>query len=928
MSLPTMSHPSAEVRRAFLEFFERHGHQIVPSSSLVPATDPTLMFTNAGMVQFKDVFAGREKRSYTRATSSQKCIRISGKHNDLENVGVTARHHTFFEMLGNFSFGDYFKQDAIAWAWELLTGVYDLDPGRMMVTVFGGATGVPPDDEARAIWRKVTGLSDARIIGIEGVPGDNFWQMGETGPCGPCTEVHWYNGDTSGGVPYGAFGQEPTPDGLGWTEIWNVVFTQFERSIDASGEFRLSPLPKPCVDTGAGLERLASVLQGVTSNYETDLLRPLVDKASALSGKRYGGTRDADDVSMRVIADHARTTAFLVAEGVFPDRAGREYVLRRVMRRAVRHGHRLGIRELFLHNVVGEVIGLMGDVYPELSERSQLIADVACQEEQRFRETLDRGLKMLEEEIGRVQSVPSGNRPEPGEPSSATVRQVSGATAFRLYDTFGFPFDLTQIIAKERGIEVDEAGYEHALQEQRARSESSKLNDAVAVAHVWHEVRDLLDAVSGVRFIGYEREEGEGRVIAIVQGGATISRADSGASVAIVADVTPFYAEMGGQVGDRGIIRSLGADSPNGFEFAVDDTQRPVPGLVVHVGRVVHGSVGTGETVRLEVDHELRTATRRNHSATHLLHWALRAVLGEQATQKGSLVGPARLRFDFAHGRQLTGVEVAAVEDLVNAKILTDAPVLTEVLPIEVARKRGATAIFEEKYGDVVRVLTMTKDSIELCGGTHTRALGEIGFFKIVSEQGLAAGVRRIEGVTAHQALAHVRAVEATLRAAAQTLRVPANDVPDKVAKMLDRERSLEKEIAGLKRSLAMGGSGPAGGGVSQLVEGAREIRGGRALAVRANVSDPSTLRELAEKLRDTLGSGVVLVGAAAEDKALLVLTVSKDLTSQYNAGQLVRGVAATLGGSGGGRADMAQAGGPDIAKLDEALDGFYARLA
>jgi alanyl-tRNA synthetase len=930
MSLPTMTHTSAAVRRAFLEFFETHGHQIVPSSPLVPATDPTLMFTNAGMVQFKDVFAGREKRPYTRATSSQKCIRISGKHNDLENVGVTARHHTFFEMLGNFSFADYFKEEAIAWAWELLTRVFALDPDRMMVTVFGGAEGVPPDDEARTIWRKVTGLSDARIVGIQGVPGDNFWQMGETGPCGPCTEIHWFNGDASGGVPYGSFGREPTPDGLGWMEIWNVVFTQFDRSVDGSGQYILAPLPKPCVDTGAGLERMASVLQGVMSNYDTDLLRALVERASALSGKRYGGSQSRDDVSMRVIADHARTAAFLIAEGVYPDRAGREYVLRRVMRRAIRHGHRLGIRNLFLHHVVQEVVTTMGDVYPELVERRQSVVDIACQEEQRFRETLDRGLRMLEEEIARVQAAGASVRAEPNHAPSASVGEVSGATAFRLYDTFGFPFDLTQTIAKERGLTVDEAGYEAALREQRARSESSKLNDAVAVAHVWHAVRDLLGGASdvGVKFIGYEREEGEGRVVAIVTEGAMAARADAGASVSIVTDVTPFYAEMGGQVGDRGIVRGVVEEDSNALYFRVEDTQRPISGVVVHVGRIERGSVGVGDRVRLEVDHALRSDVRRNHSATHLLHWALRTVLGQQATQKGSLVGPARLRFDVAHGRALTEGEIVAVEDLVNAKILTDAPVLTEVLPIDVARERGATAIFEEKYGDVVRVLTMTKDSVELCGGTHTRALGEIGFFKIVSEQGLAAGVRRIEGATASHALAHVRAVESTLRSAAHALRAAAHDVPEKVVKLLDRERMLEKEIAALKRELAMGGARQGGGGMSQLVAGAREISGGRALALRANVSDPSTLRELAEKLRDTLGSAVVLVGAAAEDKALLVLTVSKDLTDRYHAGQLVRAVAATLGGSGGGRPDMAQAGGPDVAKLDDALAGFYARLA
>ena len=931
-----MTRTSDEVRRAFLEFFERHGHSIVKSSSLVPSTDPTLMFTNAGMVQFKDVFAGREQRSYTRATTSQKCIRISGKHNDLENVGVTARHHTFFEMLGNFSFGDYFKEEAIAWAWELLTKVYDLDPNRMMVTVFGGAEGIPADEEARTLWRKVSGLSDSRIVGIRGVPGDNFWQMGETGPCGPCTEIHWYNGNASGGVPYDSFGQEPTPDGLGWMEVWNVVFTQFERSMDPSGEFRLAPLPKPCVDTGAGLERLSSVLQGVTSNYDTDLLRGLVEVAASASGKKYGASQSDDDVSMRVIADHARTTAFLIAEGVFPDRAGREYVLRRVMRRAIRHGHRLGIRELFMHEIAQHVVSAMGDTYPELVQRREVIADVTSQEEQRFRETLDRGLKILDEELARrsehsaFNSDAILNRDSADRSPPAARGCFSGATAFKLYDTFGFPLDLTQVIVREHGLSVDEDEYKEALAAQKARSESSKLNDAVAVAHVWHDVRETLGGAqsAGVTFVGYEREDAEGRVVAIVNDGTMVTHADPGDQVAIITDVTPFYAEMGGQVGDRGVIRRAAADPLGELECEVGDTVRPVTGVVVHVATVVRGSIRVGETVRLEVNHERRTAIRRNHSATHMLHWALRTVLGEQATQKGSLVGPDRLRFDFAHGRGLTSDEIVRLEDLVNAKILTNAPVVTEVLPIEVARKRGATAIFEEKYGDIVRVLTMTKDSVELCGGTHARSLGEIGVFKILSEQGLAAGVRRIEAATGQHVIAHVRDVESALRSASLALRSLPLEVPEKIAKLLERERLLEKEIATLKRSVVMGGSTESSGGLGKMLEGAREIPGGRALALRASVSDPSTLRELAEKLRDSLGSAVVLVGAAAADKALLVLTVSKDLTGTYNAGQIIRGIASTLGGSGGGRADMAQAGGPDVAKLDEALDHFYGRLA
>ncbi len=906
-----MARTSAEVRRAFLDFFEARAHKLVQSSSLVPQNDPTLMFVNAGMVQFKDVFVGKETRAYSRATSSQKVIRISGKHNDLENVGVTARHHTFFEMLGNFSFGDYFKEEAIAYAWELLTKVYGLSEERLLITVFGGAPGVPADDDARAIWRKVTGFDDSRILGIPGLPGDNFWQMGETGPCGPCTEIHWFNGDASGGVPYERFGDEPTPDGLGWTELWNLVFMQFERSIDGSGEAKLALLPKPCVDTGAGLERMASVLQGVTSNYDTDGLRALVAKISEISGKRYTGSQGDDDVSMRVIADHARTTAFLVAEGIFPDRVGREYVLRRVMRRAIRHGHRLGIRGLFLHEVALEVVALMGADYPELERHKELVASVARGEEERFRETIERGLKILDEEIGGLRA--------------AGKLVVGGETAFKLHDTFGFPVDLTQVIAQERGFSVDVEGYDTALEEQRARSEGSKVGEE-AVAHVWRDVLESATrgAPAGVKFVGYEREEIEARVLAIVSGGKVVDRVIEGEDAVVVTDVTPFYGEAGGQAGDVGAIEVRGATPAR---FDVTDTQKPLAGLVAHHGRVALGALAVGDVVHMRVDHERRSATRRNHSATHLLHWALRTVLGEQATQKGSLVAADRLRFDFAHGKALTGEEIARIEDLVNGKVLTDAPVLTEVLPIEEARKRGAVAIFEEKYGDVVRMLTMTKDSVELCGGTHARALGEIGLFKVVSEQGLAAGVRRIEAATAMNALAYVRSVEGALRGAARAVKSSSGEVVEKVEKLVERERHLEKEIAELKRKLAMG-AGSAGGGLDDLLRGARDVPGGKALAVRLPVGDAATLREMAEQLRDKLGEAVVLVGAVGQDKAMLVLTVSKGLTGRYRAGDLIKGVAQTVGGSGGGRPDMAQAGGTQVDKLDEALESLYARLA
>ena len=922
-----VSSPSASVRRAFLDYFGGRGHEVVASSPLVPSNDPTLIFVNAGMVQFKDVFVGRDERPYRRATSSQKVIRISGKHNDLENVGVTARHHTFFEMLGNFSFGDYFKEDAIAFAWELLTKVYGLDPARMMISVFGGAEGVPADDEARDIWRKVTGFGDERIVGL-GMK-DNFWQMGETGPCGPCTEIYWFYGDASQGVPYARFGEEPAPDGVGWTELWNLVFMQFDRSLHPSGAPRLVALPKPCVDTGMGLERVSAVLQGVTSNYDTDLLRALVEKAADIAKKNYRGTQADDDMSMRVIADHARTTAFLIAEGVFPDRGGREYVLRRVMRRAVRHGHRLGIEEPFLHEVALEVVRLMAAQYPELERRKELIANVSRQEEERFRETIERGLKILDDEIAQT--------------TAAGQKELAGGVAFKLYDTYGFPADLTEVIAAERGMTVDMVGYDKALEDQRARSEGSRVGEQ-AVDHVWREVSDALRRKTdgGVKFVGYDREEADGTVVAIVKNGGLAIRAIEGEEAVLVTDLTPFYGESGGQVGDKGLIERRAGDA---MRFLVSDTQKPVPGVVAHHGKITQGAVAVGDAVHLEVDHALRTATRRNHSATHLLHWALRTVLGEQATQKGSLVGPDRLRFDFAYGKPLESTMLTRIEDLVNAKVLADAPVVTEILPIDEARRKGAVAIFEEKYGDVVRMLTMTSDSVELCGGTHVRGLGEIGLFKILSEQGLAAGVRRIEAATGTNALAHVRWMEQLAGAAAQAAGTALKGLPEKVEKLQQEKRQLEREVADLKRKVALGagvGGGVGGGGggaatgansgeasnAASVAEKARDIPGGKALAGRVAVADSATLREVAENWRDKLGSSVVLVGAASADKALLVLTVSKDLTSHYNAGQIIKDIAQILGGSGGGRADMAQAGGPRIERLDEALESLYARLS
>ncbi|MDB4944513.1 MAG: Alanyl-tRNA synthetase, partial [Labilithrix sp.] len=836
----------------------------------------------------------------------------------LENVGVTARHHTFFEMLGNFSFGDYFKDDAIPFAWELLTKEWGIDKDRLVITVFGGAEGIPADDDARAIWKKVTGFGDDRIIGIPGMPGDNFWQMGETGPCGPCTELHFYTGD--GAPDPSTFGEEPTPDGKGWMEIWNLVFMQFVRSEREGGGYDLEPLPKPSVDTGAGLERVASVLQGKTTNYDTDLLRALVDKAGELARKPYTASQGNDDVSMRVIADHARLTAFLIAEGIFPDRAGRPYVLRRVMRRAIRHGHRLGITKPFLHEVALEVTRQMGDAYPDLVARRDLIADVVQQEEVRFRETIDRGLKMLDEEVGRVRA------------SGGSV--LSGDAVFKLYDTYGFPLDLTDVIARERELTIDVDAYERAMSEQKARNDVFKMDEGVV--DIYRKAKDALRDANGgdesavVRFTGYEAEEGAAKVLFLAHGkdkpNAPTSTASTGDHVAVVVDVTPFYGESGGQVGDRGEIRTKG-----GAKIRIDDTQKPLAGLVVHLGEVVEGSVGVGDDVELEVDHDLRTATRRNHSATHLLHWALRKVVGETATQKGSLVAPDRLRFDYSAGRALTADDIQKIEDLVNEKILLDAPITTEVLPQAEAKKRGAMAIFEEKYGDVVRVLSMTKDSVELCGGTHARSLGELGMFKILSDSGVAAGVRRIEAATGLNALAYVRQLESSLRSASRLVKSGPNDLAEKIEKLIEESKRVDKELAETKRKLAFGGggaSGSTGGGLDDLASKAKDMPFGKVLAAKVDVPDGAMLRELAEKVRDKLGDSIVLLGSVAGPKAQLVCTVSKSLTDRFKAGELIRPIAQILGGSGGGRPDMAQAGGTEIAKLDEALAKLHSLVS
>ena len=886
-----MSFSSQALRRTFLDFFARHGHEVVPSGPIVPPNDPTLLFANAGMVQFKDVFTGREQRSYRRAASSQKCIRISGKHNDLEAVGPSPRHLTFFEMLGNFSFGDYFKEQAIVFAWELITKELGLPPERLVFTYFKGEKDIPADDAAREIWQKLTGFGDDRIRGL-GMD-DNFWSMGETGPCGPCSEIYFYNGPE---VDLGAFGSEQSAAGIGWMEIWNLVFMQFERSL-VNGAPRLEPLPAPCIDTGAGLERLASVLQGKTSAYEVDVLAALVERAAEHAGKPYTGSREPDDVSMRVIADHSRTAAFMIAEGIMPDRTGREYVLRRVMRRAIRHGHRLGIQKPFLHDVAGKVVELMSEHYSELQQRRDLIASVCEQEELRFRQTIERGLNLLDDRFDALEQ--SGRR------------ELSGADAFQLYDTYGFPLDLTEVICSERGFTLDQEGYKAALERARERSEFKPMDDAVEGVY-----REVLKRVPGsaVSFVGYEKDTEKSRVLALVKDGKSVESAAAGDRVELISERTSFYGEAGGQVGDTGRILTASA------ELIVENTTKPISGLIVHHARVASGELREGDQVTLEVDVARREAIRRNHSATHLLHWALRQVVGPHAQQKGSLVGPDRFRFDFTHGQPLTLEQIGRIEDLVNERVLQNSPIQTEVLDLEHAKSRGATMIFEEKYGSTVRMLSMA-ESVELCGGTHARATGDIGLFKIVGEQGIAAGVRRLSATTGQGSLDYLREMERTLVRAAQAAKSAPAQLGDRIEKLVQHERSLEKRVEELEKKLATGG---AQSGTGDLLDRAREVGGIKVLGVRTEVSDRAALRELAEQLRDRLGDSVVLVGSASSGKAQLVLTVSKSVISRVRAGDAIRRIAQLVGGSGGGRPDMAEAGGSEPARLDEAIEAVY----
>jgi len=857
---------SAELRTAFLNYFRAREHQIVPGSALVPADDPTLLFTNAGMVQFKDAFLGLVEPRYRRAASAQRCVRAGGKHNDLDNVGYTARHHTFFEMLGNFSFGDYFKREAIEFSWEFLTGTLAIPAERLWVTVYRD------DEEAAGIWRDAIGVPAARLArcGEE----SNFWSMGDTGPCGPCTEIFYDHGPGLAGQPPG-HGDE----GDRYVEIWNLVFMQHQR--DASGT--LGPIPRHGVDTGMGLERLAAVVQGVHSNYDTDLFRNLIAAVCELSGGEI-----ADRTSAQVIADHIRSCAFLVADGVRPGNEGRGYVLRRIIRRAVRHGRKIGFEAPFFHRLVAPLEREMGAAYPELGRDRAEVERVLKLEEERFGETLAQGLEILEQTVAAM----SG-------------REIPGAAVFQLYDTFGFPVDLTADIARERGLSVDLAGFEREMNKQRERARAAS-QFAAAGAGATVPVADQGRLAEGFRFVGYEGLSTEARVRGIYRDGVAVEGLDAGQSGLVVLDRTPFYAESGGQVGDRGTLRAPAT------VVAVTDTRKQ-GALHLHLCTVKLGRLASGDRVEAQVDPEHREPTRANHSATHLLHAALRRVLGAHVTQKGSLVAPDRLRFDFAHPEPVAAEQLAAVETLVNAEIRRNTAVEVAIMPVQQALQSGAVALFGEKYDEQVRVLRMGEFSMELCGGTHVRRTGDIGLLRIVAESGVASGVRRIEALTGAAALEWTLAGERRLQAAAELLRASREAVVDKLEQLLERNRRLEREVEALKGRLSSSAS-------ADLASAAVAVGEARVLAAQVQDGDPAALRETADRLRDRLGSAVVVLGAVADEKVRLIAAVTGDLTAKVKAGELVNFVARQVGGKGGGRPDLAQAGGTDAQALPGAL--------
>ncbi|HED3255626.1 TPA: alanine--tRNA ligase [Escherichia coli] len=864
-----MSKSTAEIRQAFLDFFHSKGHQVVASSSLVPHNDPTLLFTNAGMNQFKDVFLGLDKRNYSRATTSQRCVRAGGKHNDLENVGYTARHHTFFEMLGNFSFGDYFKHDAIQFAWELLTSEkwFALPKERLWVTVYES------DDEAYEIWEKEVGIPRERIIRIgdnKGAPyaSDNFWQMGDTGPCGPCTEIFYDHGDHIWGGPPGS----PEEDGDRYIEIWNIVFMQFNRQADGTME----PLPKPSVDTGMGLERIAAVLQHVNSNYDIDLFRTLIQAVAKVTG-----ATDLSNKSLRVIADHIRSCAFLIADGVMPSNENRGYVLRRIIRRAVRHGNMLGAKETFFYKLVGPLIDVMGSAGEDLKRQQAQVEQVLKTEEEQFARTLERGLALLDEELAKL----SGDT-------------LDGETAFRLYDTYGFPVDLTADVCRERNIKVDEAGFEAAMEEQRRRAREASGFGA--------DYNAMIRVDSASEFKGYDHLELNGKVTALFVDGKAVDAINAGQEAVVVLDQTPFYAESGGQVGDKGELK--GAN----FSFAVEDTQK-YGQAIGHIGKLAAGSLKVGDAVQADVDEARRARIRLNHSATHLMHAALRQVLGTHVSQKGSLVNDKVLRFDFSHNEAMKPEEIRAVEDLVNAQIRRNLPIETNIMDLEAAKAKSAMALFGEKYDERVRVLSMGDFSTELCGGTHASRTGDIGLFRIISESGTAAGVRRIEAVTGEGAIATVHADSDRLSEVAHLLKGDSNNLADKVRSVLERTRQLEKELQQLKEQAAAQES-------ANLSSKAIDVNGVKLLVSELSGVEPKMLRTMVDDLKNQLGSTIIVLATVVEGKVSLIAGVSKDVTDRVKAGELIGMVAQQVGGKGGGRPDMAQAGGTDAAALPAAL--------
>lgn len=864
-----MSKSTAEIRQAFLDFFHSKGHQVVASSSLVPNNDPTLLFTNAGMNQFKDVFLGLDKRNYSRATTSQRCVRAGGKHNDLENVGYTARHHTFFEMLGNFSFGDYFKHDAIQFAWELLTGEnwFALPKERLWVTVY------ETDDEAYEIWEKEVGIPRERIIRIgdnKGAPyaSDNFWQMGDTGPCGPCTEIFYDHGDHIWGGPPGS----PEEDGDRYIEIWNIVFMQFNRQADGTME----PLPKPSVDTGMGLERIAAVLQHVNSNYDIDLFRTLIEAVAKVTG-----ATDLGNKSLRVIADHIRSCAFLVADGVLPSNENRGYVLRRIIRRAVRHGNMLGAKETFFYKLVGPLIEVMGSAGEELKRQQAQVEQVLKTEEEQFARTLERGLALLDEELAKLQG-----------------DTLDGETAFRLYDTYGFPVDLTADVCRERNIKVDEAGFEAAMEEQRRRAREASGFGA--------DYNAMIRVDSASEFKGYEHLELNGKVTALFVDGKAVEAINAGQEAVVVLDQTPFYAESGGQVGDKGELKGAG------FTFAVDDTQK-YGQAIGHIGKLSAGALKVGDAVQADVDEARRARIRLNHSATHLMHAALRQVLGTHVAQKGSLVSDKVLRFDFSHNEAMKPSEIRQVEDLVNAQIRRNLPIETNIMDLDAAKAKGAMALFGEKYDERVRVLSMGDFSTELCGGTHASRTGDIGLFRIISESGTAAGIRRIEAVAGEGAMATVHAQSDRLNDIAHLLKGDSQNLGDKVRAVLERTRQLEKELQQLKDQAAAQES-------ANLSSKAVDLNGVKLLVSELAGIEPKMLRTMVDDLKNQLGSTVIVLATVVEGKVSLIAGVSKDVTDRVKAGELIGMVAQQVGGKGGGRPDMAQAGGTDAAALPAAL--------